>query len=376
MKSLIVANEFIWPETGIGKKILAQHRALNGLTESCEMVRLQLDQGLCKRFAGDTPIETFGNPKYGYIMALFRYQALLKYVEENNIGFLYIRYVHFANHRFIDFLRALKNHGITVVLEIPTYPYDHESGTRLDISSVKHFIELIYREKLGRWIDAIVTFSEDSNIFGSRCINISNAADPLLQPLSKDPPHEDGALHFVAVANLAFWHGYDRFIRSMGKHYREHGNAPDVHFHLVGNGAELAPLKTLAEEENVSSHVDFYGELSGAELDRIFDHAHIGVDSLGRHRSGNFSNNSLKSKEYLMRGLPLIKSHLDNSIDGSGFAFNVASDEDPFDLENIARWYRENRFQRPALRRYALENFTWERQMRHVLEHCATDLAH
>ena len=51
MKSMIVANEFIWPETGIGKKLINQHRALHELTESCEMVRLKLDRGLCKRYA-------------------------------------------------------------------------------------------------------------------------------------------------------------------------------------------------------------------------------------------------------------------------------------------------------------------------------------
>lgn len=376
MKSLIVANEFIWPETGIGKKLINQHRALHELTESCEMVRLKLDEGLCKRYAGDTPVDIFGTPKYGYIQALFQYQGLLNYIKENEIGFLYIRYVHFANHRFLDFLRAMKGHGVTVVLEIPTYPYDSEGMSRIDISRIKHVIELIYREKLGRWIDAIVTFSDDKKIFGSRCINISNAADPHTLPLSCEPGECDHALHFVAVANLAFWHGYDRLISSMGRHYRERTNPVDIHFHLVGNGAELAGLKALAETQGVSRYVKFYGALGGQELDRVFDLAHIGVDSLGRHRSGNRHNNSLKSKEYLMRGLPLIKSHLDHSIDDSGFQFQVAAEDEPFPLETIAHWYRDNGFRRAAIRNYALAHFTWIKQMRHVLEHCTSDTAH
>ncbi|MET0964654.1 MAG: glycosyltransferase [Noviherbaspirillum sp.] len=246
----------------------------------------------------------------------------------------------------------------------------------MDISRIKHLIELGYRAKLGRWIDAVVTFSDDRTIFGGCCINISNAANPQALPLSRGPQASGNALHFVAVADLAFWHGYDRLISSMGRHYRERTDAPDIHFHLVGGGADLDMLKVLAEKEGVSQHVKCYGALAGQDLDRVFDCAHIGVDSLGRHRSENFHNNSLKSKEYLMHGLPLIKSHLDRSIDDSDFHYQVAVEDQPFDLEAIAQWYRSSRFQRAAIRNYALANFTWTRQMRHVLDECAAETAY
>lgn len=55
--------------------------------------------------------------------------------------------------------------------------------------------------------------------------------------------------------------------------------------------------------------------IAQGKLDELLLKADVGVDSLARHRVNNFENNSLKSKEYLTFGLPIVKSHRDHSID-------------------------------------------------------------
>jgi glycosyltransferase involved in cell wall biosynthesis len=368
MKSLFIANEYVWPENGIGKKIHAQVRELNALTGNCKLVRLKSEAGQCVRLVGDKVIDRFGPAEKCYMKAAFYWYELLHYIAVEEVEFLYIRYTHFANWAFIDFLKQCKRMDVQIVLEIPTYPYDCEHVNWFSVSGIKRAMEMLYRKKMHKYVDFISTFSEDQEIFGVPCINISNAVDPRYLPVAPNPGLTDG-VHFIAVANLGHWHGYDRMIRSLGDYYRNPLHHRRVEFHLVGTGPGLEEYRALAKEEGVENSVHFHGAKSGPELDAIFAKAHIGVDSLGRHRSGNTTNNSLKSKEYLMRGLPLIKSHIDPSlVVGEGKVYRqVDASDNNFNLNDIVQWYIHTAPDRNALHAYAMAHFTWRRQMQIVV---------
>lgn len=362
MKSLLIVNEFVWPENGIGKKICSQLRELQNITGNCKLVRLLTQNGECTRVVGTQIIDRFGNPRQGYIWAQFCYSNLLRYISKEQILFVYIRYTHFANWAFLGFLKKLKSMNVIVVLEIPTYPYDKEEADLFSVSRIKRAIEVVYRKSLRKYVSRVATFSDHKEIYGMRCINISNAVDPSMLPIAPKPTLQR-EIHFIAVANFGFWHGYDRFIRSLGRYYRHSRDGISPIFHLVGEGPGLQEYKRLAETEGVQRYVHFHGAKNGSELDALFAMSHIGVDSLGRHRSGNASNNSLKSKEYLVRGLPLIKSHADDSIDHTPYYFQVSATDDAFELSPIIKWYMEKNFPRDELRRYSVDRFTWEKQM-------------
>lgn len=372
MKSLMIVNEFVWPDTGIGKKILNQVLELRKLVGDCALVRLDRRDGECVRIVDNQVVDTFGDIRTGHRKSQYQWGGLLDYIAYREVEFVYIRYTHFANWAFNDFLKQCKRMGVKIVLEMPTYPYDSERVSWFSTTGVKLAIERIYRNKMHKYVDYVATFSDDEEIFGIPCIQISNAVDAKTNPVTPVPSRSDG-IHFVAVANLGFWHGYDRMIRSLGDYYRSPFRHERVVFHLVGDGPGLAEYVALAKQEGVEDYVRFHGKKSGSELDSIFSIAHIGVDSLGRHRSGNATNNSLKSKEYAMRGLPFIKSHSDPSVDGKPFQHTVSPDEKNFSIAEILSWYSFQHINRAALRRYAEAHFTWRPQMVKVVNHVRTE---
>jgi len=265
------------------------------------------------------------------------------------------------------FLKSWKS-KTKFILEIPTYPYDSECISWK--SKVALFLHRMHRSKLKNYVDLVAYMGEETKlIWGIKSVKIENAIDlNKVTPVGAQPKVTDKIV-FVGVARLSYWHGYDRLITALD-HYKKRGSGVRIQFLIVGSGEkEISRLKSLAinfglDEEEVT----FRGPLFGKELDELFDHSHIGVDSLGRHRSGIKVNSSLKSKEYIARGIPLIKSHNDNSLDGLPFVFDVSADENIIDLVEVVNWYKSLAINSGEIRQYARENFSWDTQMENVLK--------
>ena len=67
----------------------------------------------------------------------------------------------------------MKNMNIRTVIEIPTYPYEAEGRTSLR-GRVIQVLDKIFRKKLKKYVDRIVTYSDDKMIFGIKTINTIN----------------------------------------------------------------------------------------------------------------------------------------------------------------------------------------------------------
>lgn len=368
MRSLFFINETIKPSAGISKKILSQVAALAKLSEESYFCRLVESDGHLYRQVDGEVLEQFYSGKIGRLQSMLYFSNLETFILNNKITLLYIRYTHFANPLFNSFLKKIVDSGVRIVMEIPTFPYDHEYNQAGTLSQLKLKLEQCFRRTMAKYVYKFVTFSKDEQIWERPAICISNAVDPELLPIS-GAQFDGRQLNFIAVANLAPWHGYDRFIRSLASYYA-HPNKPecDIHFYLVGDGPLLTELTNLAKQLDIAARITFHGPLDGKALDDVFASSHIGVDSLGRHRSGNNLNNSLKSKEYLVRGLPLIKSHIDHSTLDCPYIYDVSADDELFNLDHIYLWYKNLNVSNIFVRQYAVQLFTWDRQFFTVMD--------
>lgn len=111
-------------------------------------------------------------------------------------------------------------------MEIPTYPYDSEYAgfplvTRLGIQ-----VDKVFRKTLAKHVNAIVTFSDYHCIFGQRTIQISNGVDFDSIPLKKTVSKNTSVIHLLGVAEVHYWHGYDRLIEGLGKYYQNPQTQP------------------------------------------------------------------------------------------------------------------------------------------------------
>lgn len=247
-----------------------------------------------------------------------------------------------------------------IVMELPTYPYVKE------IRTVKAFVsETLFMVSKLRYIDKIDLIvymgNAEKEIWGRPSLKIHNGIDLLHVPaLRTKQASVDNEIIFVGVARLSFWHGYDRLIKAISQYNGKYF----IKFMVVGPGEEeLKRLKTITTELELEDNIIFLGSQFGGKLDDVYQNAHVCVDSLGRHRSGNNINSSLKSKEYTAKGLPFMKSHIDESFVDTDFIYEVSPDENDINLESVITWYFNLPVDTPKnMRSFAERNLSWDIQ--------------
>ncbi len=253
--------------------------------------------------------------------------------------FLYIRKPIFSR-RFIRFLRKVKaqNAAIRIILEIPTYPYDEEMQgaiARVSLAQDRH-----YRKHLHGLIDRIADLSQHGQIFSVPTLGIFNGIQ--VESISKRTPSlADGQMHIVSVSGMCRWHGIDRAIAGLKNYYANESNEKQIFLHLAGRGPELQNLKAMVDDAHLNDYVRFYGELKQSELESIYDKCTIGLECLGCHRKKLELSSSIKSREYLAKGVPFVFSTPIDIMKGScfDFALQVPDDESPIDFTHVANYH-------------------------------------
>ena len=314
-------------------------------------------------------VQTSKNKFHSFFSHLFLKHCLdLSQIKDIAFDFVYIRRFFIINRSTLFMLRMIKkiNPSCKILLEIPTYPYDKEyTGF---VNKVALLIDKIYREKIYRYIDRIVTLTNDKEIFGCKTLKITNGVDCSSIPICKKENFEKNHINLIAVAQFSFWHGYERVIDGLSKYKKN-----DVFLHLVGNGDELEKYKSLVKKYGLENKVIFYGPLSGDELTAVFDIADVAISSLGCHRIGIFEGSFLKSREYLCRGLPMVTStKIDIISDDFKYCFRVPEDDSPINIEEIVTYvkdlYKDGRsFVAKEVRTFAEENCSMEKAIDSVI---------
>lgn len=296
-----------------------------------------------------------------------------KIAQEMGASFFYIRYG-FSDGIFVKMLRAIKNSGASTVLEIPTYPYDRDFyQDRILHRMIMRPLDCHYRKKLHRYVDCIATFSEDRKIFGIPCVHIVNGISVNSIPVRKPVPHED-AVHLIGVASMRNFHGYDRMISGLSEYYRNGGERKIV-FHVVGDGPELPKYKDMVEKYSLQSHVIFHGPQFGEALDELFNSSDVAVECLGCHRNNIFIESSLKSREYVARGIPMISScKIDVIPEDFPYLLPIPGDESPVDISEVLKFYDKVYKAEPVetviqkMRAFALLHVDMENTMQPILQ--------
>lgn len=314
----------VGPESGIERKIRAEHRALCTYLD-CELVTLP-------------PVDFSGSTKEKIIRRLPFTAAWRKWDykgEFDNADFLYIRQV-YHDDSFTRYLHSIKrrNPNIRIIYEIPTYPYDTESQFSLYNAS---FIakEKLSRKKAARYMDRIVTFYSQKEIWGVPCIDLMNGYD--FSKVQLPVRSQSDTVHILSVAVTAFWHGYDRVITGLHEYYKN-GGTENIVYHLVGN--VLPEHQKTVEEYGLQEHVIFYGRMSGEPLREIFEKCFLGIDVLGGHRKNYPVSSSLKSREYAAYGLPIITSSpIDYMPKEYPYQFLAPYDDSPLDMQAVLDFY-------------------------------------
>lgn len=376
MKILFLVYHGLSNYSGISKKILLQ---VKGLKENGHEVHLCTyiveEDGQKHRMIDNRTLENMGTGIVAKIKKRCCYGSILNYIKEEQMDLVYVRSFHNANPFTIRLFRQIKKIGIKAAMEIPTYPYDSEyigADWRVQLNLV---IDKLYRKKLAKQMTVIVTFSDKEMIFGQRTIRISNGIDFSSLPLRKKQKDKtsDSVIHLIGVAEVHYWHGYDRLIHGLGEYYQSPHNE-DVYFHIVGGVAPSEMYDTpqapgfdgYIKKYGIEKYIIFHGQQYGERLDELFNEADFAIGSLARHRTGIDKIKTLKNREYAARGIPFIYSETDEDFDAMPYILKASADESPISINDILQLYKKTSFS-PEEIRNSIKNLSWKKQMEKVI---------
>jgi hypothetical protein len=330
----------------------------------------------CRYIDGEV-LKDYGKGRLAGLRQRFDYDCIYDYCISENIEFIYARSFINANPWLTCFFKKLRQAGIHAVTEIPTYPYDQEFAHFSRQQRLQLKIDQLFRNRLYKYMDAMVTFSDAKEIFGQRTINISNGVDFDSIPLHQLSAisHQPSELHLIGVAEVHPWHGFDRVMTGIGEYYSHHPSAiihqKDVYFHVVG-GVHPHHMKNcfepiLEKYPDIKDKIFFHGTQFGKELDDIFNQCQFAIGSLGRHRSGITVIKTLKNREYATRGIPFIYSEQDSDFDHQPYVLKAPADESPVDIQQIIDFMDHFKMKPDEIRK-TVEHLTWKIQMQRVLD--------
>ncbi len=313
---------------GVTKKVYNQVACFNKNGMSCELLPC-LPGSILRRGIGTLPGVTDG----------------IKWPEKREIehpSFLYIRKPAVISKEFIEFLKGVKASyaDALVILELPTYPYDEEMKNPMMILGLRK--DQKYRTRLKGLVDYIACIATDESVFGVPAIGFMNGID--LEAVSKRFPsgfgEQNNDVNIAFVAQFAPWHGADRLIKGLGEYYRN-GGARSIILHMAGVGSQSSFLGSLVKQEDLEEYVMFHGNLQGEELDALYDGCSFAVASLGLHRIGHELASTLKTREYLAKGMPFIYAGKIDVFESEpvDFAHQIPLDESSVDIEAMLHFH-------------------------------------
>jgi glycosyltransferase involved in cell wall biosynthesis len=376
MKILFLVYHGFSEFSGISKKI---HYQVKGLRENGYEVHLcyyDFDaNGHRCRYVDDKVIKDYGTGAFAGLRQRIDFDCVFDYCKENGIQFVYARCFQNASPFLIRFFKKLKKLGIKAVTEIPTYPYDSEFVGFPFLTRMGLKIDQLYRNQLSRQMNAIVTFSDADMIFGQRTIRISNGVDMDSIPLHNYQPSEDDSIHLIGVAEVHYWHGYDRLIAGLGEYYRNTHNPRAIYFHIVGgvwksemyDSIHAPGFSELMDKYGIREQVIFHDQLFGEELNKVFNQCCFAIGSLARHRSGITNIKTLKNREYATRGIPFIYSEIDSDFEDKPYIIKALPDESPIDIQQIVSFIESHTFDPQEIRK-TVEHLSWKIQMKKVID--------
>ena len=261
----------------------------------------------------------------------------LKNVDKVKFDVAYIRFAHFTPG-VMNLLKKMSRLGIRIYIEIPSFPIKYSKSIK---GFLYHQLDKFYFPKIKKYVCKILSVGEkNSHISGINNINIPNGINSNINYIKKAYNDNYDTLNFISVSAMYITHGNDRIIKGFKNYYDIHPNS-SIKLHFVGSGNEEEKLKQMVGDFELVNTVIFHGKKEGKELEELYSLCDIGVSAIGIHRVGYSYASPLKSKDYLMRGIPFICSYHEIGIpENQPFIFNVPSNDDPIDITEVISNYK------------------------------------
>ena len=113
--------------------------------------------------------------------------------------------------------------------------------------------------------------------------------------------------------------------------------------YMVGEGGEKKTYERLVKRYSLEDRVIFCGYRDRDELEELYDRADIALGCFGFYKRGISKSSALKTREYLLHGLPVISGCQEDIFRDNkdiSFYMEVANDNSDIDFNEIVEFYR------------------------------------
>ena len=366
MKIFLITIEDLSQSPGVRKKIEGQYKAFRNYGNETYLL-YNNDNYLYLKDSLSTTLKITRISNYFQVLLKF-YKYSYNIIKKTDADCVYMR-APFNEYVFLKFVRKLKENGVKIIIEFPTYPYDEEFKYKSFFRKRALTIDKIFRKRLIKYVDFAVTYTDYEEIFGIPAIRIENGID-ITQVQVRHPKPDPDKFILLAIANVSIWHGYDRLIEGMNIYYQNENILP-VHLYIVGEGPEINNLKKLVVKYKLSEKVIFFGKKEPDEINLLYDISNIGIGSIGMHRIGLKDAATLKTREYCSNGIPFIIGYddIDFNIEFK-YVMKVTTDDKPIDILSIISFFDKIRNEEyiVGMRNYTERYLTWEAKLKPVLQ--------
>lgn len=199
-------------------------------------------------------------------------------------------------------------------------------------SSLKRAIYLFGRERILNNSKGLIAVSPDilkhykkygelEKMVVSNGINLSR-----ISKAKRDKENQTINLIFVGIKDTA-WHGLDKVIE-LAKIF------PQYCFNIVGPNE--------SDFKNYPKNVRFYGWVEKNQLEKLYEENHFGIGSFANYLVGKEVDSTLKVREYLAYGLPVILGHWDVDFMDSEFVLKVTDENHEILNSELIQQYLQN----------------------------------
>jgi glycosyltransferase involved in cell wall biosynthesis len=304
MRIAYVAQTEADRESGVNKKIIDQVR---------EWARIGHDPGLfvLSRTAGRWPGWDAVAPRvYSYRGHLHGLRAAARLVDDLRRwapDAVYFR----MGVCYPAFQRLAR--GGRVVVELNT---DDDREARLRMGPLKY---IVFRhgarrllERAAGAVSATTSVAERLRARGLEVLALGNGIDLSRHAPSPAPRNATPRLLFLGSAGCA-WHGVDK-VALLARRF------PEWRIDVVG-------LSRDDVEGDWTDNVVFHGFLPFDRYRKLFDEVDVALGTLALHRNGMTDASSLKVREYLAAGIPVILGHRDVDLAAPPFVLQLPNED-------------------------------------------------
>lgn len=308
--------------------------------------------------------------------SFLRYRKILKTVDLKTYDKIVMRYIGAWDLSYRKFVKKYKN---KLILEHHSIVQDElrvvEKGL---LNSVRIKLEQFQAPKIMSFCAGIIGVTDEirKKILeyspDKPSTVISNGIDVKSIEFTQFRPFNGHTLDIIFVSSTFYsYQGLDRLLSGL----LEYNGDIFVNLYIVGDvylRRELDMISSI-QKKNVCIHI--LGEIYGPELDQSFRKSNVAVSTLALHRKHLKQACSLKTREYLARGIPFAYAYEDVDLEKDcTFTLKYDDDENPVDIQKMIDFTaRVSKMEglSDRMREYALNRIDWKINVRKMVDFLA-----